>query len=384
MVPQLFLTKDWVRIFLVVMKKSRESFLPTSSLLNPCRQGLSQSWGGRVLAQMGGLEHKSKRLSVLQGMGSKEFRSSYREAVRGVVKEVIGRSLKNGRMDLVGDFGAEYSIRASMKLLGLPDDRHEEVAAWHEGVARYITSLRIDERERRWCLDSSSKIRAYLKDIIYKRRQIVEGGLVDFLMRSQGNSIGENEMVALVLNVLLAATEPSGKTVAYLFYHLLSNGDCLNRVMADRDLLSSAISESLRLSAPVQLVPRMAVTSTLVSGVELFPGGLVFCMPGAANRDPSVFDSPDKFIIERYRPSVGVALDRRASHLSFGVGAHACVGAAISMLQIECTMNCIFDELGTVRLEDDFVLQEKGFYTRGPTSVVICIDQPERAEAGHS
>ena len=47
-------------------------------------------------------------------------------------------------------------------------------------------------------------------------------------------------------------------------------------------------------------------------------------------------------------------------------------------------MNCIFDELGTVRLEDDFVLEEKGFYTRGPTSVVICIDQPERAEAGHS
>lgn len=92
---------------------------------------------------------------------------------------------------------------------------------------------------------------------------------------------------------------PTDKTLAYLFYYLASCPVRLDRVKKDRQLLAPAIAETLRLNSPVQLIPRQLSEDVSVGGIRLPAGARVFCMPGAANRDPSVFRDPARFDIDR-------------------------------------------------------------------------------------
>ncbi|UTO29417.1 cytochrome P450 [Bartonella harrusi] len=137
------------------------------------------------------------------------------------------------------------------------------------------------------------------------------------------NSMTTSERVALVLNMLLAAIEPADKTLAYLFYHLLTNPKELEKIQKEWTLLGDAIAETLRLTSPVQLIPRQTNQAMKFAGVSLPANSLVFCMIGAANRDPDVFIDPDNFIPERKRIcKTGQKITRIANHLAFGAGMH--------------------------------------------------------------
>ncbi|MCI3987210.1 cytochrome P450, partial [Bacillus vallismortis] len=89
------------------------------------------------------------------------------------------------------------------------------------------------------------------------------------------------------------------KTLALMIYHLLHHPDQMKDVLEDRTLLPQAIAETLRYKPPVQLIPRQLSQDAEIGGVELKEGTTVFCMIGAANRDPEAFEDPDEFNIHR-------------------------------------------------------------------------------------
>ncbi|MBD4896090.1 cytochrome P450, partial [Xanthomonas citri pv. citri] len=77
-------------------------------------------------------------------------------------------------------------------------------------------------------------------------------------------ALSDKDILALILNVLLAATEPADKTLALMIYHLLNNPEQMNDVLADRSLVPRAIAETLRYKPPVQLIPRQLSQDTVV------------------------------------------------------------------------------------------------------------------------
>ncbi|WP_375622577.1 MULTISPECIES: cytochrome P450 [unclassified Bartonella] len=190
--------------------------------------------------------------------------------------------------------------------------------------------------------------------------------------KNDSTSMTPSEIVALVLNMLLAAIEPADKTLAYLFYHLLTNPNKLEKIQNDRTLLGDAIAETLRLTSPVQLIPRQTNQAMEFASVSLPANSLVLYMIGAANHDPDAFMDPNKFIPERKRVGkTGPDLIRTANHLSFGAGMHVCVGSAFALMQIELTANRLLDKLINISLTDGFILEEEGLYTRGPSALPI-------------
>lgn len=349
--------------------------------------------GDRVLAQMEGDEHHNKRRTVLSGLTSKLFRERYADLICETTEALLRRTLSTGRIDLINDFGKEYSVLVTLKVLSLPIDRHQDIALWHSGIAMFVTSLNLTDEQQEFCLECSRNLIDYLTPFVEERVRQPGEDFISRLCATESNDqrMTTSEAVALVLNILLAATEPADKTLAYLFKHLLDNPDQLQRVRGDRSLLRDAINETLRLTSPVQMIPRQVDKDTYVSGIEIAKDSLVFCMIGAANRDPEIFCNPDEFILDRGIKNDRLQLAKSAHHLAFGTGMHVCVGATFSLMQIELTAGLLLDRLLNLRFAHDFLFHEKGLYTRGPASLclefspiheeIVTLERPSQVQA---
>ncbi|MER5548635.1 cytochrome P450, cyclodipeptide synthase-associated [Streptomyces sp. NPDC002589] len=327
---------------------------------------------GRVLAQMTGAEHTAKRKIVVRAFTGRALQDQIR-AIHANAAELIAPFLPRGRLDLVNDFGKPLAVRVTLDVLGLDKKDWQQVAAWHSGVAEFITSIVLTSERRRHCLDCAEQLEAYLLPVIQKRRRHPGEDLISRLCTAEFDGIAmcDREVTALIINVLAAATEPADKTLALLFKHLIDHPEQLAQVRQDPTLLPAAIAETLRYTPPVQLIPRRAERDAVFAGSTVPAGATVFCMIGAANRDPDAFTNPDTFDI--HRPDLGTArsFTAAAQHLAFGTGLHQCVGAAFARAEIETVAAMLLSLLDQVRHTPGFRYRETGLYTRGPASLCV-------------
>ncbi|WP_273755162.1 MULTISPECIES: cytochrome P450, cyclodipeptide synthase-associated [unclassified Bartonella] len=330
--------------------------------------------GDRVLAQMEGDEHHKKRHAVLSKLTGKMFRTRYAPLIEETIDRLLMPYLAKGRINIMNEFGKDYSVLVTLMVLGLPIDRYKDISIWHKGIASFVTSLNQSDEEKEFSLSCSKNIISYLTPLIEEWDKNSSEDLISVLCQKtdDGNNMTTSEIVALVLNMLLAAIEPADKTLAYLFYHLLTNPNELEKIQNDRTVLGDAITETLRLTSPVQLIPRQTNQAMEFAGISLPANSLIFCMIGAANRDPNVFMEPNNFIPKRKRiRKTEPDLIKTANHLAFGAGIHICVGSAFALMQIELTANRLLDKLLKISLIDGFLLEEEGLYTRGPSALPI-------------
>ncbi|MDA7027428.1 cytochrome P450, cyclodipeptide synthase-associated [Bacillus sp. CLL-7-23] len=330
---------------------------------------------GPVLAQMHGKEHTAKRRIVLR-----RFVGNPLEHLTPLIKDnaerLLAPYLEKGRIDLVNDFGKTFAVCVTMDILGLDKKDHEKIRYWHSGVADFITSLNQSPEDQAHSLKCSEQLANYLSPIIAERRGNPGHDLISILCTSEyeGVAMSDRDIRALILNILLAATEPADKTLALMIYHLLHHPQQMKDVLEDRSLLPRAIAETLRYKPPVQLIPRQLSQDAVISNVELKEGTIVFCMIGAANRDPEAFEHPNEFNIYRDDLDVKSAFSGAARHLAFGSGLHNCVGAGFAKTELDIVANTVLDHMQNIRLEKDFVYRETGLYTRGPVSLRILFD----------
>lgn len=327
---------------------------------------------GPVLAQMTGAEHTAKRKIVVRGFTGPALADQTR-AIRANAAELIAPFLRRGRVDLVNDFGKPFAVHVTLDVLGLDRKDWKRIAAWHSGVAEFITSMALTPERRRHCLDCAEQLEAYLAPIIDQRRRRPGEDLISTLCAAEfdGIALSNRDVTALLINVLVAAAEPADKTLALLFRHLIDHPRQLARVRRDPALVPAAIAETLRYTPPVQLIPRQAEKDTEFTGTAVPAGATVFCMIGAANRDPDAFAAPDVFDIDR--PDLGTArsFTAAAQHLAFGTGLHQCVGAAFARAEIETVAAMLLPLLDDIRYSPGFRYRETGLYTRGPASLSL-------------
>ncbi|GAA1252972.1 pulcherriminic acid synthase [Kitasatospora nipponensis] len=327
---------------------------------------------GPVLAQMTGAEHSAKRKIVVRGFTGQALQDQIR-VIRADAAELIAPFLPRGRVDLVNDFGRPLAVYVTLDVLGLDKAHWPQVAAWHSGIAEFITSLVMTPERRRHCLDCAEQLEAYLLPVIEARRRDPGEDLISRLCTAEfdGIAMSNREVTALIINVLAAATEPADKTLALLFRHLIDHPEQLAQVRRDLHLLPAAIAETLRYTPPVQLIPRQAQQDVVFAGGTVPAGATAFCMIGAANRDPDAFTAPDTF--DLHRPDLGTArsFTAAAQHLAFGTGLHQCVGAAFARAQIETVAALLLPLLDGVRYSPGFHYRETGLYTRGPAGLSL-------------
>ena len=184
---------------------------------------------------------------------------------------------------------------------------------------------------------------------------------------ASSGELSNEEILAAARVIVFGGVETTAAMLANTLWALLSHPSQLAAVRADPALLPQAIEEALRWEPPVQSCTRFVTRPVVVQGVALSPGEMVQCMVGAANRDPEHFTEPDAFDLRR---------PNARDHLSFAIGKHFCLGAALARLEGEIGLGILLEQLPGLRLDPTQFSSPRGHEFRSPSTLQVRWDTP--------
>jgi cytochrome P450 len=144
-------------------------------------------------------------------------------------------------------------------------------------------------------------------------------------------TMSEDEAVANWALLVIAGYETTANLIGNTVHLLLARPEQLAAVRDDRSLVGAAVEESLRFESPVPMGVRVASEPVSVAGHDLDVGDPVFVVIASANRDPAVFDDPDRFDLMR----------DATPNIAFGHGAHVCIGAQLARTEATAAVAAI-------------------------------------------
>jgi cytochrome P450 len=233
------------------------------------------------------------------------------------------RLAEAGQADVVAELTFPLPFALISRLLGVPVDHAERLRALSGTVATAMEPVS-GAASRRAIDDAGAELAAIVRELLAGKRRRPGRDLLTALASAE---LDEAERVAQVVLLYVAGHET---TVSLLAAGLLAlvRHPAEPRALRERpELAADAVEEVLRYDTPVHLVRRVTLAPTVVGGVEIPAGALVMGGVAAANRDPE-FWGPDADVFRITRPDA-----RR--NLSFGVGIHHCLGAALARMQAQ-------------------------------------------------
>jgi cytochrome P450 len=173
---------------------------------------------------------------------------------------------------------------------------------------------------------------------------------------AQDDLVGAHSLV-----LLFAGVETTQNLIANAVHALARRPDVWASLRRDRSLLAGAVDEAARFDPPVLGVLRRTTRDVVLTGVPIPAGAELVAMVAAANRDPAQFHDPHVLDVRR-APN---------AHLSFGVGAHYCPGAALTRLTARAALDALLDRFPTLTLADEVPWRDHDPIVRGPTRLLL-------------
>ncbi len=165
-----------------------------------------------------------------------------------------------------------------------------------------------------------------------------------------------------MLRLLLSAgNETSANLIGNGMLALLRHPEQLQRLRNDPGLIPAAVEELLRFDSPVQADFRRVLADCEVNGFALRKRDNVVLLLGAANRDPDVFEDPDRLDVGR----------SQGSHLSFGRGIHHCLGAPLARLEGRIVVEMLLERFAQMGLLAEHPRFRKAIVLRGLQSLPV-------------
>jgi cytochrome P450 len=315
---------------------------------------------GRTILEMDPPEHLRHRALVARAFRARALDQWSDTIIGATISELIDAFAGDGHADLVPQLTFPFPVRVIARVLGLPE------ADWPRFL-RLSTDLIAVWRNRDRAVAAGQELRGYFAEIIADRRRHSRDDLVSQLIEAEvdGHRLSDEEIYPFLLLLLPAGAETTYRSSSNLLFGLLSQPDLLDAVRADRDLVPQAIEEALRWETPALTIARTATGDVELGGVHIPAGALVAVSLGAANRDPGRYALPDVFDIFR----------EDKQHLSFGDGAHKCLGMHLARLEMRVLLTAVLDRLPGLRLDpaaDDPHIH--GMLFRSPPNLPVRFD----------
>jgi cytochrome P450 len=227
--------------------------------------------------------------------------------------------------DLIDALAFPLPIAVICHLLGVPAEDQASFRVWGHDLATTLepqSPLAAESRSRA----SELALTAYLRELVRKRRADPDDSLLSALVAAEeeGDRLSFGELVAVALLLLVAGFETTVNLIGNGTVALLGEPEQWGRLREEPALVPAAVEEVLRYDSPVQMTSRIATEDVDLGGAVIQKGVPIIVAIGGANRDPDVFDQPDRLRIDRPNAS---------RHLSFSFGIHHCLGAALARLE---------------------------------------------------
>jgi cytochrome P450 len=253
----------------------------------------------------------------------------------------LDRFVDRGRCEFLEDYARPFSTLVIADLLGVPEKDHEEFrAAMTDEVVGALDDEPVAHNPLVWLDDRFS---SYIVD---RRREPRDDVLTALALAKypDGSTPEVIDVVHLATFVFSAGQETTTKLLSAAMRLLGEREDLQSLLREDRNRIPTFLEETLRMESPVKSHFRLARQSTVVGDVPIAAGTTMMLLPGACNRDPSKFDEPHEFRIDR--PNV-------REHVAFGRGSHSCPGAPLARAEGRISLNRILDRMADIRISED-------------------------------
>ena len=289
-------------------------------------------------------QHTFMRKLVQQAFTPRAM-ADLRRPVTQLADRLIGDVLAGGgEFDLHDDFAFPLPVIVIAGMLGVPAADLDRFKHWSD---IQVAAMGAEDPTR--YADDQADFFAYMQSRLDSRRAAIGKGeeVPDDLMTLIGGArdesgalIPEADALSLLNQLLVGGNETTTSLITNMVWRLLEVPGRWRSVVRDRALVEAAIEESRRYDPPVLGLYRHTTRDVSLHGTTIPEGSKVYINYAAANRDASAFPRPDEFDLHR----------QRTRHLSFGLGVHFCLGAAMARMEAEIALRALIERMPRLKL----------------------------------
>jgi cytochrome P450 len=282
----------------------------------------------------------------LRRLAAKVFNARSIHALRGEVETIsrwlLDRLRERDEFDLIAEFAGPLPALVIMHMLGVPSEELPRLKRLSDEMALFIGSARDAPDKYGRAEAATAEMAALFRDLVVTRRAHPARDLLTELVQveDQGDRLSDDELVATCVLLLFAGHETTTHHIANGLRALLAFPAELARLRERPDLAASAVEELLRYDGPIGAQVRIVQQPQTLHGKALAAGERVFLLINAANRDPRAYETPDRLDLQRH----GVP------HLTFGFGAHICLGFPLARLEGQIALPALLARWKTIEL----------------------------------
>jgi cholest-4-en-3-one 26-monooxygenase len=319
---------------------------------NEDEQTAAAAGNGKMLITMDPPRHVKLRRLVNKGFTPRAV-NAMEPHIREITNQLLDDIAKKGKCDFVievssllplavicGMMGLEKSdwplmFRLTNKVLGGGDPEYQEdVPEDQRGTpeaARITGNM------------GTMQMFGYFAQLLQERRANRKDDLISLLTQSEvdGEELTDEDILWFCFLLILAGNETTRNAISGGLLALCEHPEEKAKLLADMELLPSAVEEILRWVSPVTHMARVALEDTEIAGQPIAKGERVVMWYPAVNRDEAIFPDGDVFNIQR-APN---------EHLAFGIGEHFCLGAGFARLELKVMFEELFRRFPDVEMD---------------------------------
>jgi cytochrome P450 len=283
----------------------------------------------------------------LRGLCAKAFTprtvARLHDTMVDVMDDLVDQVAENGRCDVVADLARPYPVPIICALLGAPPEDWQRFSSWADDIFPAFSFTADIHTLEPIVMRAWHELDDYVDDMVDQRRDSLSHDLLSDLIRAEddGDRLDAAELRMLAGGLLLAGTDTTRNQVAASVQVLCEHPDQWELLRDDPDLAMHAVEETMRHSPIAGGALRLVVDDVEINGYMFPAGSMVLVNTFAANRDPTVYDEPDRVDITR---------EGAPAILTFGGGVHYCLGANLARREIAEALNVLTGRLRNPRI----------------------------------
>lgn len=297
--------------------------------------------------------HRPARMLLLPAFAPKAI-AQLEPRSRDVCRKLVDGFVTKGGCDAAADYAQHIPTQIIAHMMGIPEEDGDQFRRWiHMALVAGI-------KDPSQAVQGLTEMSVYFKQQIALRREKPGSDLISTLLAAEmeGKPVSEEHVVSTLRLILIAGIDTTWSAIGASLWHLATHPEDRARLVAQPELMPTAVEELLRAYAPVTMA-RVVAKETELGGCTFKEGQMVLLSFPSANRDPEVFADADKVILDRE--------DNR--HVAFGLGMHRCIGSNLARQELQLALEEWLRQIPEFSVAGDVVWSEGT--VRGPRKLPV-------------
>jgi len=315
-----------------------------------------------MMISMDAPEHSRRRSLVSRGFTPRRVRD-HEATIRRICTDIIDRVASKGACDFVWDVAAPLPLLLIADMLGFPPESYDELLRWSDDLIRATTADPPPDVAQAGAA-AMRGFREFQRGVIADRRaKPPQNDLVSILCHAEidGERLDDESIIQESLLILIGGDETTRHVMTDGMLALLEHPDEMAVLRDDPAKIEVGVEELLRWVSPIKNMARTVTRDVEMHDQMMREGEQVILMYASANRDPEVFEEPDRFNVQRH-PN---------PHLAFGFGPHFCLGAALARLELHVMFGELLRRLPDLHLAGEPRPRRSSNFISGPEAMPV-------------